>query len=786
MNTHSRGRRPHPAVAVASLVNPLFLVLGSALSWTSSGAAAGEASDSQSRVLEEVVVTGQRREENLLEVPLAVTAISGERLESLGALDIGYLGQVSPNTTIEVAAGTNNSIAATIRGIGHQQHIAGFESGVGLYVDDVYYNRPQLSLLDLYDVERIEVLRGPQGTLYGRNTIGGAVKYVTRRLGDQAQVRLHGRIGSHGMRDAIVAGAVPLGDSLRVGGSFASLDLDGFGVNRYQQGEENYNKKLRAARVSAEWQPSVDWFVRLAGDWIQDDSDLRRGHRIFVGTFSGAPILDNVFDTRAGNAFPVADARATGVSLTAEWQATDKLQLRGILASRHDDTWKPVDLDGLPAVDVDVATWDGNRQKTAELQAIFDGDRIDAVAGAFTIDARAGTVLGVVLGNTGELIGRPGLGNELRGDVGTDSWALFADFSIKFHDLWSGSLGGRYTRDRRSAFVGRQVTVGGISSFFGGPAIPVATTSDFFGSEVFTRFTPRAALQWQPDDDQYLYVNYSEGFKGGGFDPRGLSSEAPDSNGDGVVSATEVHQFMKFLPEEVVSRELGWKSVFFGGRMNSRLALFTVNYKNVQIPGAVSVDENGDGVAETWIGITTNAASADIDGLEWEGQAVLADDLWRPDGVFDLSWALAWIDARYGEFIDAIGEDVALERAFGATPEWMLSATAHYGVPVGWFGRDGHLTVTTTLSRRGDENQTEVPDPLADQPAFTLWDLSMIYAPRGSRWKIGLHGRNLTDARYKVSKLDITIGLENNYTVYFGNPRQFWLDLQYSFDQGPR
>ncbi|MDX1555147.1 MAG: TonB-dependent receptor, partial [Xanthomonadales bacterium] len=514
--------------------------------------------ETASNTLEEVVVTAQRREESLLEVPLAVTVLSGEVLERLGALDLSYLSQLTPNTSVEVSAGTNNSIAATIRGVGHQQHIAGFESGVGLYVDDVYYNRPQLSLLDIYDVERIEVLRGPQGTLYGRNTVGGAIKYVTRRLGKEPELRLRSRAGNYGMRDAIVGGTLPLGESLRIGASFASLNLDGFGENLYLRNEDNYNKEVQAARGSVEWEPAADWFLRIAGDWTQDDSDLRRGHRIFVGQFSGAPILENVFDTRAGNAFPEAEAESKGISLTAEWNANSALKFRGILASRQDETWKPVDLDGLPTVDVDVSTWDANRQKTAEFQALYSGERTDAVAGVFAIDASAGTVLGVVLGTTGDLIGRPGLGNELSGDVETRSWAAYADFTFAFNEAWSGSLGGRYTHDERSAFVGRRVLVGGTSGFFGGPAVPVATTSDFNGSEVFTRFTPRAAVQWRPGDEQHLYLSYSEGFKGGGFDPRGLSTQAPDFDGDGLVSENEVHEFMKFDPEEVASWELGW------------------------------------------------------------------------------------------------------------------------------------------------------------------------------------------------------------------------------------
>jgi iron complex outermembrane receptor protein len=132
----------------------------------------------------DIVVTARRRNELLQDVPIAVTAYSSEQLERQGALDITDIGDTTPNVNLETSRGTNTTLTAFIRGVGQQDPVAGFEQGVGIYLDDVYLNRPQGALLDIYDVERIEVLRGPQGTLYGRNTIGGAVKYVTRRLAD--------------------------------------------------------------------------------------------------------------------------------------------------------------------------------------------------------------------------------------------------------------------------------------------------------------------------------------------------------------------------------------------------------------------------------------------------------------------------------------------------------------------------------------------------------------------------------------------------------------------------
>src|SRR6476646_10531147 len=162
-----------------------------------------------------ITVTARRREESLLNVPIAISAISGAQLEKNGAIDITDVANSAPNVTLEVSRGTNSTLSAFIRGVGQQDPVAGFENGVGLYLDDVYLNRPQAAVLDIYDVERVEVLRGPQGTLYGRNTIGGAIKYVTKRIGDAATGSARASYGSYDQADGVVSSiSSPLADWL--------------------------------------------------------------------------------------------------------------------------------------------------------------------------------------------------------------------------------------------------------------------------------------------------------------------------------------------------------------------------------------------------------------------------------------------------------------------------------------------------------------------------------------------------------------------------------------------
>ncbi|MGB7371180.1 TonB-dependent receptor, partial [Erythrobacter sp.] len=199
-----------------------------------------------------IIVTARRREERLIDVPLSVTALTGETLERQGILELTQVGQQVPNVTLEVSRGTNTTLTAFIRGIGQQDPVAGFEAGVGVYVDDVYLNRPQAAVLDVYDVERIEVLRGPQGTLYGRNTIGGAIKYVTARLPDDPSLSVRGTYGSYDQAELIVTASTPISDNLAIGASGARLSRGGYGEN-LTLGTENYNKDVWAARGTIEF-----------------------------------------------------------------------------------------------------------------------------------------------------------------------------------------------------------------------------------------------------------------------------------------------------------------------------------------------------------------------------------------------------------------------------------------------------------------------------------------------------------------------------------------------------
>lgn len=770
------------------------MAMAAALVPASASAQAGDVAESSEEAGNVIIVTARRREERLTDVPISLSAISGEELAKGGTLELVEVAQDVPNLTLEVSRGTNTTLTAFIRGVGQQDPVAGFEAGVGLYVDDVYLNRPQAAVLDIYDVERIEVLRGPQGTLYGRNTIGGAIKYVTAPLPDETRVKIRGTYGSYDQADLIVTASTPVSDSLKIGASGARLSRGGFGDN-LTLGTENYNKDVWAARGTIEFD-NGPLFVRLSGDYVKDNSEARQGHRLIPGLVSGAPVLDDVFDTRAGLDVVDQEVEAYGGALNIALEVSDTITLKSITGYREDKSTTPIDFDSLAAADLDVPAIYENDQFSQEFQLLYEGDRLSGVLGAYYLDANAFTAFDVALFTTGDLLflldpdtDLRGLNAQTLGDVKTETWSIFGDFTYDLTDQLSLSVGGRYTSDKRTSQVLRRTFIAGFSDLFDGSGIPILTTSDFNGSETFKEFTPRASISFKPNEDHNIYFTYSRGFKGGGFDPRGQTSAAPDLDGDGDVDFDDEFEFLRFAPETVDSFELGWKASLLDNRLNIALAGFISKYDDVQIPGSVGLDTNDDGINDTFIGVTTNAASADINGIEFEGDALVGRDFAGAGSRLSVNWAVGYLDAKFNEYIDAFGNDVADQRVFQNTPELTLNAGFNLGVPAA----SGMVDLLGNVSMRSDASQFEVPNRFLDQDGFALVNLSLVYTDDLDRFSIGVHAKNVFDKRYIVSGYNFTagdginapitstLGLEGTLTAFYGDPRRVYVTGEIRF-----
>jgi len=400
---------------------------------------------------------------------------------------------------------------------------------------------------------------------------------------------------------------------------------------------------------------------------------------------------------------------------------------------------------------MDVPAHYNNDQFSQELQLIYEGDRLHVVGGAYYLDANAFHAFDVVFGLSGAT-------SFTYGDVGTETWAVFGEATYDITDQWSLTVGGRYTEDERTAHIWRETFLGLNSPYFGGSGIsitpPVVVGGEqvvphFRGTRTDDAFTPRVILAWAPSDTLNLYASYSQGFKGGGFDPRGNFANADVREG--------------FLPEYVDSYEVGAKATLWDGRVTANTAVFFADYTDVQIPGSVIVINPGPPPTTTFVGTVTNAGAAEFSGIEFEGAARFTDSL---RGAL----SFGYIDAEYTEFIVG-GVNVADQRKVQNTPDWTGSVSLTYEVPLTLGSLPGSIAFTGAASYRGDTQQFETAIPLLDQDAFTLYNASIYWRSDNDRLRIGLYGRNLGDERYITSGYNFPgAATDNSVTAFYGDP----------------
>lgn len=688
----------------------------------------------------EIVVTARRREESLIDVPVSMSVVTGDSLLAQGAADITALQDRTPNLTLQIARGSNSTLIGFSRGVGQQDPLWGFEPGVALYLDDVYVARPQGAVLDIFDVERVEVLRGPQGTLYGRNTIGGAVKYVTRRLGNDFEGRARASYGSFNQIDLVGQVTVPLGDMLSVGGAIARYTRDGYGTN-LNTGNEQYDKDVVAGRLSAEFTPSDAIFLRVAADRTLDKSNARHGTRLLPnGTNPNYLPTESVYDTRAG----IGDDNRVltrGLSVTGEVQLSDALTFKSITAWRDGRTDTLIDFDNTPDPVLDIPAFYQDRQFTQELQLLFEGDRVQGVAGLYYLNGRAEGAFDTV-------VGALNLTTLTSGDVDTESYAAFADVSFDLTDRFSISLGGRYTKDDKTGSVYRQNFTGIRSPIFGNAAaVPGLVRTNYTNSRSFEKFTPRVSVSFMPRDDLNFYASYGKGFKSGGFDMRG----------DAIFTPTTVDGYE---PETIDSYEIGMKGAFLDRTLFVNLAGFYSEYKDQQV--TIQVPALPSGIAS----FVDNAGRAEIYGFEFETRMV-------PSRAFQAALVVGYTNADYKQFLTFIGGgttpvDVSDQRVFQNTPKWTANASATWSNDLA----GGVLAFTPAVSMRSDVSMFEIPTPALDQDGYVLVDASLNWTSETGRYRIGVAGRNLTDERYRVGGYNFPGALLGNSVIgYYGPPR---------------
>ncbi len=705
--------------------------------------AAQAATAAEAGEVNSVKVTARRREESLKDVPVAVTALGEAQLERAGVRNLGDLQGQVPSLTVYAARGSNTTLTTYIRGVGQSDPLWGVDPGVGIYLDDVYVARPQGALLEVFDVQRVEVLRGPQGTLYGKNTIGGAVKYVSRPLGTETSGALSLGLGNHGQVQArgAVGGSVDEGQ-WRARIAVASLKRDGYGKN-LTDGSDVSDQDTQATRLTAGFFPQgVPVTVQVSADDTRDKSNMRGFQMLAPNRFDPAQAqpLASRYDIRSG----MANANRTdssGHSLTATWQINSAWAAKYIHAYRTSDTDTSIDFDGLPNKLADVKAIYRDHSRSNELQFSYDaGGSHTGVIGLYQFDGRAG---GTVLSNFFNLL----FGNT-NGTVFTEGEAIYGDWSWRLSPRLGMTTGLRHTRETKRAVVFNQNFSDATFSK------PVQTLTDFDRSLTVSNTAPKLSLDYRLDNSTTLYATASRGFKSGGYNIRANVAAVPDSA-------------KPFKDETLDSFELGSKMVLAGGQLELNAALFHNTYKNVQLSVFTSFTQaNG---TPGFFADFTNAGRAKVDGAELEF-------LWRASKAWSISGHLAAIDARYTEYLDR-GVNVASSKKFTNTPKFQAGLTAEHRTAAP-FGLGG-----TLISRVGVTHRTKVypTTDLSEQIAQSTYSLvsAGILWERDAHWSFALQGSNLTDKAYRTDGYNLpALGV---LTGYYGAPRQVTATVSYRF-----
>ncbi|GAB2918985.1 TonB-dependent receptor [Rheinheimera gaetbuli] len=756
-----------------TLLKPSLLALAISSSFAGVALAQETAKAADDEVkLERIEVTARRTIENLQEVPVAVTSIGAADIAERGISTVVEIQQFSPNTTLQQSRGTNSTLTAFIRGVGQEDPLWGYEPGVGIYVDDVYVARPQGAVLDILNVERIEVLRGPQGTLYGKNTIGGAVKYVTKEMSGDTEFAVNLTAGSYKQGDVKLTGQIPLIDNkLYLGFGYANLQRDGYGnfltSALPNQDGENYNKDLQAYRLTLEYRPSDAVFIRLNYDKTEDDSNAKGGYRLLPSLLTNAPVPNSVYDSYTS--MPTWNTVDTeGLGLTINWDINDNWTLKSITSQRESYSKTNIDFDNTSLPIFDVPAIYDDEQFTQEFQLNYQTDGFKMVSGAYYYTADSCGVFDAILGVLGQSLGAAGLTREVGGCSNGDSTALYAQGTYDFDEKWSLTAGLRYTKDDKDAVVRNGLIFANVypeSGWLPGYVRPDGLTTPVVldDSESWSKVTPKIGVEYQHSNDMMLFASYSQGFKSGTFNPRATVAE-PAAD-----------------PEDVDSFEVGIKSDW-NDTLRINATLFMLDHKDRQYISVIP-DEDDASALNQRLG---NVGRSEATGVEVEVT-------WRASRELEIYGNLGLIDASFEEavsFVPGTGPvDISDRFSVTNTPETTMNVGFSYNLMTDV----GDVIFNGNYNYRSDYAVVEL-DNLLTQDSYGLLNLGVTWLSNDGHWSIALHGKNLTDEEYLVGNYAFIapdpakpgqyipgLGGDNTLIGYYGAPRTVSLSVGYRF-----
>jgi iron complex outermembrane receptor protein len=789
-------------------------------------AQSGGAAESGGDRLGEIVVTATRRDTNLQTTPVAVSAVDSELIRQASPRDIGDLAAFVPNFSANTI--TNfNAASFAMRGVGQTSIIVYFEPPVAVLVDDFVVPSVQTQLLDTFDVEQVEVLRGPQGTLFGKNTTGGAVTVRTKRpVMGAYEVEGRAELGSFDTQKYQLSVNIPLGENLAfrvVGGTETS---DGFyrngacygpvagfvpskfdGVSGCLDGKRAGGKDVDNVRAKLLWEPNDRVSIMGQYEYLHDTSEtvpsVNENYR-YTGT---NPFLTDLLGTIRQNpnsSDPLDNAAVTyrqdglikmrdgqridvdGYYLNADFDL-DLGKLTSVTGYRKQKSRipnsyagaAPIAADGQPLSFFD-ATRDDDRE-TFQQEVRFATDLegpFNVVTGAFYQKEEVDFCVAQILGFLDLTSGPLPFGNWndtpyiLCNAQKSNSKAVFAEGTYDLTEKLTFTLGGRYTWEDKD-WYGRQQT---FIPALGGGFDPTISIDDALDASVFKypagvikvsdkskKATYRASLGYQATDDLFTYATYSRGFKSGGFNDQIGGFAAFGADLDAFRVAAQATK-----PETADSFEAGFKSEMFDNRLRLNLTGFYVKYNDLQKQLNVPIVVNG---APNQVTIFVNAASATVKGLEGEAMARLFEG-------FTLRGVLGYQDAEYDKYdAPTAGYDLStapLDRA----PKWQWTIDGTYEVPL---GASYKIIANASAAYTAKNLNTQaIDDPLGNTylNARTLVNASLTVSEVDDKYYVKLLGRNLTDERYRIASQNVAgLWLNSN----FGAPRYYGVEAGFRF-----
>jgi len=764
MNTVSIGRkisgRKLPLFAAVSLVALLPV--------TPAMAADGQADETVSALDEVITVTARKREESLQDTPISITAFSDRALEARGIQSTEGLAQLTPNLTLQnnpSFSGASNSASIYIRGVGQQDFVPTVEPGVGVYVDGVYVARSVGAILDLVDFERVEVLRGPQGTLFGRNTIGGAISITTKAPGDTLTASASATYGTDNLVVLKGTANLPFSDKVALRVSAGYFSQDGY-VKRTFDGKKLGNSDRFAGRAALRLKPSDTWTV----DFGLDGTTARENGPAMsliginfgkttdpatppfadisniianVGAGNGpvpcatpaAPLnlavpgcYDNRYvlgpDTNAGTAPSYSNSDIWGVSMIHSIELADTLDLKSITAYRRLTGSFARDGDGSPVTIAQFYDRLKQKQFSQELQLLgknFDG-RLEWILGGYYFK-ESGVNINRLLFTISEF--------QSGGAFRNESFAAFGQGTFAITDQLKLTAGLRWTHDRK-AFHPDQYIIQNLAAFLGAPfnspifAPGTRVLPDVEAKVSFSEFTPMVNLAFQPTKELMTYLTWSRGFKSGGFSQRVFPPIIP-----GVTTpiTDPVAAIPSFAPEKVDVYEAGIKFQSSDRLVTLNLAGYYTDYSDLQVQVFTSVAP-----------VFRNAASARVKGFEAEGQL-------RPMRGLLLEGSLGLTDASY-KGIDQATTFINPGNAFERVSKWTASAGLTYEMEL---PGGSNLRPHVDWSYRGKFYNNTFNTPQIAQPGYHLFNASLGWTTANERYSLTANVKNIGNKRYLLS-----------------------------------